>query len=94
LPGDLTDRTKKEKIEKYTKRLERIDIEKYIYEQTWRSDFPATSMIGSIGSWKEKYNLDVIFCDKKDTAKVILESFKLFIARYDMDISHLTQELP
>jgi ERCC4-type nuclease len=64
------------------------------HKKTWRSDFPAVSMINSIASWKERYNLDVLFVDKKDTAKIILESFKLFLAKYDMNIPHLTDESP
>ena len=82
LPGNLTERAKEEKIEKFTKRLEHIGIEKYIHELTWRSNFTANSFINSISSWKERYNLTVQFVDKKDTASCMLTAFYVAIDEY------------
>jgi hypothetical protein len=46
---------------------------------SWKSKFTANSMIASIKSWKAKYNFDLIFCDKKDSADRILEVFENYI---------------
>ena len=42
---------------------------------TWKSNFCANSMIASISRFKEKYNLDVEFVDKRDTARCMLDFF-------------------
>ena len=48
-------------------------------KKTWQSNFTANSMIGSIRSWKEKYNFEIIFCDKKTTGIIIVNLFQKYL---------------
>ena len=42
---------------------------------TWKSNLSANSLIASIASWKDRYNLDLIFTDKRKTAEEMLGKF-------------------
>lgn len=50
------------------------DLE-FKYNKTWRTDFCGNSMIGSFKAFKERYNLNLIFCNKKETADKMLAVF-------------------
>ena len=54
----------------------------FIFRKTWRSQFCANSMIGSLKAFKERYNLEVIFCKKTETADKMLEIFYKAIDTY------------
>ena len=42
---------------------------------TWRSQLSANSLIASIASWKDRYNLDLVFTDKRKTASEMVGKF-------------------
>ena len=45
---------------------------------TWRSNFCANSMIGTLKAWKERYGFDIVFCDRSDTATEMIQMFYKF----------------
>ena len=47
--------------------------------KTWSSYYTANSMIASLTSWKEKYNLNIEFCDKKESGAKIIEIFEEYL---------------
>lgn len=67
------------KVNKFVKKLESLDIEQYILDNTWKSKFYANSMIASLASWKEKYDLNIVFCSKKESGKVIIDIFQKYL---------------
>lgn len=68
-------------LRKELDKLNGFDLEKK-YSKTWRSDFKGESMIGSIKAFKERYSFDLIFCNKKKTADMMLEVFYKTIEEY------------
>lgn len=46
---------------------------------TWKSNFSANSMIGSLQKWKERYGFDILFCSRKDSGREILNIFKKYL---------------
>jgi len=65
--------------EKICKRRE-LDKDKSLKSEqrwrgTWRSNFCANSMIGSLTSWKDRYGAKIVFCDKKCTAAEMIQKF-------------------
>lgn len=67
-------------------RLQGFSLEKK-YAKTWRGDFKGESMIGSIKAFKDRYNLELVFCNKKKTADVMLETFYKAIEEYFSEVS-------
>lgn len=65
----------------YRRELDKIKVltDEERWKKTWRSNFRAESMIASLGSWKEKYNLEIVFCKKSETGKKIIEIFESYI---------------
>ena len=55
-----------------------IDLETKM-RKTWRSRFSGNSMIGSIKAFKERYDLDLVFCSKVRTAKEIVGVFEKYL---------------
>lgn len=51
------------------------DIENHRY----RSKMHPNALIGSLSSWKEKYNIYTGFCGKNNTGKVMYDFFKKYI---------------
>ena len=47
--------------------------------KTWRGKFRASSMIASLSSWKVKYDLEIIFCNKKKSGEKIIEIFNAYL---------------
>lgn len=49
-------------------------------KKTWKSNFTANAMVGSIAAWKERYGFELVFCDKRSTAGEMLDRFyKYFV---------------
>ncbi|MEY2669757.1 MAG: hypothetical protein RLZZ577_73 [Bacteroidota bacterium] len=46
-----------------------------IFRKTWRSRMSGNAMTASFKAFKERYNLELVFCKQKDTAKRMLEIF-------------------
>ncbi len=57
------------------------------YRKTWRTDFKGESMIGSIKAFKDRYNLDLVFCKKVKTADVMLDVFYKAVEEYFAEVS-------
>ena len=49
------------------------------FRKTWRSRFSGNSMVGSIKAFKDRYDLELVFCNKKSTGKQIVEIFKKYL---------------
>ena len=56
--------------------------EEFALRKTWKSRFCANSMIAGIKTFKERYNLDVIFCKKTESADKMLDIFYKAIDTY------------
>lgn len=48
-------------------------------EGTWKSGVIANSIIGTLKAFKERYNLDLVFCRKIESAEKIIEIFEKFL---------------
>lgn len=57
-----------------------IDIDTRM-RKTWRSRFTGKSMYASIKAFKERYDLDLIFCHKLATAGEILKVFEEYLKK-------------
>lgn len=57
----------------------------FIPQKTYRSKMTAKSFIGSIQAFKERYNLNLVFCRKMDTAKKMIEIFQEVIDGESLD---------
>lgn len=55
-----------------------IDIETR-YKKTWRTRCTGKSMVGSIKALKDRYDLDLLFCSKVDSAKEMLRIFEEYL---------------
>jgi len=53
-----------------------------IINHNYRSKMHPNSLIGSLKSWKEKYNIYLVFCQRDKVAIYILETFKRYIKKY------------
>lgn len=53
-----------------------------IYNHNYRSKMHPNALLGSIKSWKEKYNIYVVFCDKKEVGKYMLNLFKRYLNKF------------
>jgi hypothetical protein len=51
----------------------------YKAKDTWRSQFCANSMLGSLSSWKEKYNLRIEFVKKECFAEYMIGVFNQYL---------------
>lgn len=56
--------------------------EEFALRKTWKSRFCANSMIAGIKTFKDRYDLDVIFCKKTESADKMLEIFYKAIDSY------------
>ncbi len=52
------------------------------FRKTWRSRMTGNAMTSSFKAFKERYNLELVFCKQKDTAKRMLEIFDREINLY------------
>jgi hypothetical protein len=53
-----------------------------IINHNYRSQMHPNALIGSLKSWKEKYNIYLVFCQRDKVAIYILETFKRYIKKY------------
>jgi len=52
------------------------------FRKTWRSRMTGNSMVASIKAFKERYNLELVFCKKNQTANKMLEIFEREVKNY------------
>jgi ERCC4-type nuclease len=55
-------------------------------KKTWRSNFSANSMIASLASWKDKYDLEIVFVDKKHAGAKIIEIFQEYLTQNNINM--------
>ena len=75
----IEDKKAREKM-KLRIQMDRAGIDdKTKHRKTWRSNFSGNSMVGSIKAFKDRYDLDLVFCSKVRTAKEIIRIFEDFL---------------
>lgn len=75
----IEDKRAKEKI-KLRVHMDAADMDDDTkFRKTWRSKFTGNAMVASIKAFKDRYNLDLVFCNKVDVTKEMLKVFNDYL---------------